>query len=121
MKGDGDWTRYRSLPGEVDEVDFHDGLGDPSESSYDLRMSDVYARARDSLKSAHATGKDWVLFRHGSSTSRPGKITARSVIRGLMRSKESTPYLNKKESIQHRSVFVARIRPRTISANALKK
>ncbi len=39
------------------------------------------------------------------------QTTARSVIRGLMRSKAATPYIVRNQCIQHHSCFVAAIRP----------
>jgi hypothetical protein len=42
--------------------------------------------------------------------SRPGKTTARSVVRGFMRSKEATPFVVKVDCIQHNTVFIAKIR-----------
>jgi len=105
----GDWTDYRKLP-DIQEVDFH-WIGSEEEyMPYDEKMGEVYDYALDTLKSAQEEGREYVLFTHGSSTSRQGETTARSVIRDLMRSKEVTPYIIRSKSIQHYSVFVAAIR-----------
>jgi hypothetical protein len=105
----GDWVQYREL-GPL-EVDFHhndyeeyDGL------SYYERMEQAGTRTLEALKKAQQQGNPWVLFTHGWSTSRPGATTFRSVVRGVMRSKESTPYIIRKKCIQHESVFLAAIR-----------
>lgn len=111
-KGQGDWTQYRNLPSVV-EVDFHhDGRRDPRVMSYDEVMAGVRHQALEALKSAYEQGRCYVLLIHGWSTSRIGKTTARSTVRDLMRSKEATPYINRRECIQHESVFVAAIRTR---------
>ena len=106
----GGWKRYRDLPG-VYEVDFHWSDHGPREMDYGDAMEEVHRTALNALKKAHADPSiNYVLFTHGWSTSGPFKITARSVVRGLMRSKESTPYIVKAKSIQHESVFVAAIK-----------
>ena len=104
----GDWQRYRSLPGAV-EVDFHreglDGLG-----SYYNNMQEVFCDALHALEAAHQLGLKYVIFTHGSSTSGPGRTTARSQVRGLMRGPSATPYIKRRECIEHRTVFVAALR-----------
>ena len=119
LKGTGDWTKYRELTNLM-EVDFHYsdygskmvGILVPSDyEPYHVRMDNVYNIAFSALEEAQQKGFDWVLFTHGGSTSRPGRITARSVVRGLMRSKESTPYIVRSKSIQHETVFLAAVRP----------
>lgn len=117
----GNWTRFRNLPGLV-EVDFHWAEEGTREAPYWEAMGDVEATAMEALKRYHADrAVSYVMFRHGSSTSGPFRRTARSVIRGLMRSPESTPYIVKARSIQHYSVFVAvlrRDRPRRSRSRA---
>lgn len=115
----GDWTNYRSLPGSI-EVDFHFsdygwrdyGQRDygPRETSFFEYMANAEALALDSLKKAHGRGLGYVIFTHGHSTSRPGRQSARSEVRAVMRSKAATPYIFRRNSIQHNSVFVAAIR-----------
>jgi len=105
----GDWTGFRKLPGVV-EVDFH-----RSGEEYDGNYSDMMAGLADevlgALRDAQQAGVKYVLFTHGWSTSVGWKrTTARSVVRGLMRSPEATPYIIRRECIQHDSVFVAAIR-----------
>jgi hypothetical protein len=102
------WTEFRQLPG-VREVDLH-FAGMPATGNYWENMAEVKEITLRSLQRAQAEGVQFVLFMHGHSTSRMGKQTARSVVRGLMRSKEATPYIIRSECIQHDSVFVARIR-----------
>ena len=107
QKQSGDWTQFRAL-GTFQEVDFHDSdLG----LQYWERMEYVWDTAREALQDAYAQGLEYVIFTHGWSTSQLGKTTSRSQVRKLMRSKEATPYIIRRECIQHRSVFVAAIRP----------
>jgi hypothetical protein len=115
-KGSGNWTQYRGP--DVMEVDFHWCPGDrhPDDrrgwTPYAERMGEVERRALAALRDAYERGVKRVLFTHGSSTSRPGATTARSVVRSVMRSTEATPYLCRRECIQHETVFVAAIRPK---------
>jgi len=74
-------------------------------------MAAVYSDALEALKNAQLNKLDYVVFTHGWSTSRPGTITSRSHVRKLMRSREATPYIIRRNCIQHHSVFVAAIRP----------
>jgi len=109
-----DWVEYRKLPGLL-EHDFHRFNPDPNAPKlphYEL-MDNVYKEALEVLKKAHDQGKQFVLFTHGWSTSRMGETTTRSQIRKLMRGKDATPYILRKNSIQHDSVFVAAIRSKT--------
>tara|TARA_B100000686_G_C16477614_1_gene805405 strand:+ start:377 stop:730 length:354 start_codon:yes stop_codon:yes gene_type:complete len=110
----GDWTRFLELP-DLMEVDFHhEDAGNPwvRKTPYWQRMEEVWSNALGALKSAQDDGYKYVLFKHGSSTSRPGNTTTRSQIRGLIRSTESTPFVIKSRSKQHYSVFLAVIRPK---------
>jgi hypothetical protein len=95
------------------EVDYHHDLNEPDGLAFYERMAETYKGALEILKQAHKDGVTYVMFRHGSSTPRRGATTHRSQIRRLMRSKEATPYVIRKECIQHRSVFVAAIRSKT--------
>jgi len=105
----GDWKRYRAL--SPTEVDFHNSEVGRRENPYESAMSDVHDKALEALKAAQQQGHAHVLFTHGSSTSRIGKTTARSVVRNLMKSKDATPYIVRGNCIQHESVFLAAIRP----------
>lgn len=106
----GNWVEYRKLP-DLLELDFHcnDGYGF---GSYWENMNDVADQALAALRRAQEEGKAYVLFTHGSSTSRIGKTTARSQVRKVMRSKDATPYIIRSQCIQHYSVFVAAVRPK---------
>jgi hypothetical protein len=73
-------------------------------------MCEVEETVLKSLQRAYERGRPYLMFTHGGSTSRPGKTTARSVVRRVMRSKEATPYIQRSECIQHPTVFVAKIR-----------
>jgi len=107
----GDWTRFRALPGVV-EVDFHRSC-EEYDCSYDDLMAGLRDEALNRLKRAQKDRARYVLFCHGWSTSKRWKRrTTRSVVRGLMRSPDATPYIVRKECIQHRTVFVAAVRPK---------
>ena len=108
-EGSGDWTQYRRLPSAI-EIDFHDSEYGRGEVPYWVAMNQVYDRAFEALKCAYEDGIRYVIFTHGASMSRPGKTTARSEVRALMRSKEATPFVCRRDCIQHNSVFVAAIR-----------
>ena len=107
----GDWKRYRRLP-DVVEVDLHFSDLGPREIRYSDAMSDVWDKALQGIEDAYNNEKKYVLFRHGWSTSRLGRTTARSQVRSLMRSPEATPYIDRKRCVQHESVFVAAIKPK---------
>jgi hypothetical protein len=107
---DGPWAEYRKLEPRPMEVDFHYPPGTRKVEYWDA-MDAIRERAFEAIKKAQADGVKWVLFTHGWSTSVGWKqTTARSQVRGLMRSKEATPYIVRSECIQHESVFVAAIR-----------
>ena len=108
-KYEGDWQKLKSLPGLL-EVDFHFGKGEPG--SFSNNMAEVASIVEKALRDAQECGFQFVMFRHGHSTSGPFKTSARSIVRGIMRSKESTPFIIKSQSIQHSSVFVAALRPK---------
>lgn len=109
-KGSGDWTQYRKLQPSI-EIDFHYSEYGQREVSYWEAMDRAWNEALGALKRAYQEGMPYVIFTHGSSTSRLGKTTARSQVRTLMRSKDATPYIIRSECIQHETVFVAAIRP----------
>ena len=73
-------------------------------------MAEVVNIVMAKLKDARLNGRSHVMIIHGSSTSRRGKTTARSQVRGLMRSKHATPLIDRKGCIQHNAVFVAKLR-----------
>jgi hypothetical protein len=118
-QGSGSWTQYRDLPGEMIEVDLHRSPEDrhPDDRDrewvpYSEKMAQVKRDVLGELKDAYEGGVEWLLVIHGRSTSGPFKMTSRSVVRQLMRSKETTPYIRRSACIQHETVFVAAIRPK---------
>lgn len=111
QKGEGDWTQYRNL-GSYEEVDFHFSEYGRREEPYYVAMERVTDLSLKALETAQTENKEFVIFTHGRSTSHRGKTTARSQVRSLMRSTSATPYIIRKDCIQHDSVFVAAIRPK---------
>jgi hypothetical protein len=106
MKVKGDWGHLAAISGM--RVDLHFGRGEPGQ--FWDNMAEVAGIVMTALRDAQARGVRYVIFTHGYSTSRPFQTTARSIIRGIMRSKESTPFIIKSRCMQHESVFVAAIR-----------
>lgn len=113
----GNWTDYRQRFGleNTDEIDLHYGRRERGEYghpmlSYEEAMGGVEDVVRESLRKAQEEERPYVMFVHGRSTSGPGRMTARSVVRQFMRSKEATPFIVRGGCIQHPTVFVARIR-----------
>jgi hypothetical protein len=111
----GNWTEYRSRSPRMIEVDFH--FADynprhygPRESTFSDYMEQAARLALESLCKAYERGLEYVLFTHGHSTSRMGRTSARSQVRAMMRSKEATPYINRRASRKDNSVFLAAIR-----------
>jgi galactose-1-phosphate uridylyltransferase len=94
-----------------DQVNLHFGKRDRSVMTYREAMAGVTAVVVASLKEARRNGRPYLMFIHGSSTSRRGKTTARSQVRGFMRSKEATPLIDRGGCIQHVTVFVAKLKP----------
>jgi hypothetical protein len=111
--GRGPWDRYRWQLGlsRSDEVDLHFGKRDPSLMTFREAMDGVTALIVASLEQARRNGRPYVMFIHGSSTSRRGKTTARSQVRNFMRSKHATPLIDRSGCIQHGTVFVAKLKP----------
>jgi hypothetical protein len=107
------WVEYRELP-KLLEIDFHPDDQDQefADLPYHEKLQQWNELTLNALHRAQMEGRQWVLFKHGHSTSHIGKKTARSVVRGVMRSKKATPFIVRRESIQQPSVFLAAIRPR---------
>jgi hypothetical protein len=63
----GNWVDYAKRPDTL-TVDFHFGSGDGT--PYWVRMEQNRQTALQALKDAQATGRKYVLFTHGLSTSR---------------------------------------------------
>ena len=112
QQGYGDWRQYRSQFGltEFDEIDLHFGKRDRSRMSYAEAMAGVVDIVVAKLKEAQLNGRSHVMIIHGSSTSPRGKTTARSQVRGFMRSKTATALIDRKGCIQHNAVFVAKLK-----------
>ena len=106
--GPGRWTDWNKHPKTL-VVDYHDG---PDHGmAYWEHLEDFHNRTTDALERAQREGFEYVLFTHGSSTSRQGFQTARSVVRKIMRGTEGTPYIIRKNCIDYGSSFLAAIRP----------
>jgi len=102
---DSEWLKQQ----KVLEVDYHDGpnYGMP----YWELLDEFDERTMNALKKAQKEGMEYILFTHGSSTSRQGFQTARSVVRNIMRGKRGTPFIIRKKCIDYGSSFLAAIRP----------
>jgi len=111
QKQNGDWKRYREQFAltSADEVDLHFGRRDPHVPYWEV-MNDVVALVEERLREAQKNGRPYVMFVHGWSTSRPRQTTARSMVRGFMRSPEATPLIERSGCIQHETVFIAQVR-----------
>jgi hypothetical protein len=103
-----DWKMLREFQPSI-EIDFHDEKD--REVDYSVAMDRTRDKALKALQCAHQIGLSFVLLKHGWSTSRRGKTTKRSTIRKLMRDKTSTPYLSRRECRQHKSAFLAALKP----------
>jgi hypothetical protein len=108
QKGWGDWKRYRRP--DCREVDLHFGKRDPQAKSFAQVMAEVTELVERTLREAQRDGCSYVMFRHGRSTSRRGKVTARSQVRGFMRSPKATPLIQRNHCIQHQTIFLAKVR-----------
>jgi hypothetical protein len=108
----GNWTDFRQQFNLTrdDEVDLHFGRRDPSALTYAEAMGKIEELIRTRLKAAQKKGRPYILFVHGWSTSRPGKTSARSMVRQFMRSSEATPYIERRGCIQHDTAFLAKIK-----------
>ena len=93
------------------EINLHFSEYGPRDVPYGLAMEEVWNLILTKIDKAQQQGMQYVMFTHGRSTSRPGKTTARSQVRKLMRSAHATPFILRGKCIQHESVFVAAIRP----------
>lgn len=110
QENSGDWTNFRKIFPGIREIDFHAQPGDLDNLTYHERMEQTYQLALENLRRAQQEGLTHIMFIHGWSTSRLGATTHRSQVRKAMRSKAATPFLIRKNCIQHYSVFVAAIR-----------
>ena len=81
---------------EFDEIDLHFGKRDPTRMSFKKATARVADLVVASLEArGDRKGRPYVMFIHGSSTSRRGKTTARSQVRNFMRSKQATPLIDR--------------------------
>jgi hypothetical protein len=110
--GRGPWRQFRSqLNLSVsDEINLHFGKRDPSSMSFQEAMAGVTDIIVAALDEAQRKRRPYVMFIHGSSTSRRGKTTARSQVRNFMRSKHATPLIDRSGCVQHETVFVAKLK-----------
>lgn len=109
-----DWRIYRGP--NVLEEDFHvysiprwyrEHYGGTEHAWWEKPTPD---RIIEALNDAQSHGYDYVLLRHGSSTSGNGLMTTRRVVRATMRDDELHQLIVPEESVQHYSVFVAKVR-----------
>jgi hypothetical protein len=107
-KDEKNWVEYRHLP-KLTELDFHDWYKDPYQQYWEF-LQVMEKAVWDAIKNAQENGNEWLLVTHGSSTSRPGKTTARSITRKVMNNKKATPFIVRKQCIQQETVFLAKIR-----------
>jgi integrase len=119
-RGFGDWKQYRARfnLSESDEIDLHFGKRDKSLKTFAEAMAEVTDLVVARIHEARRLGRSHVMFIHGRSTSRRGKTTARSQVRNFMRSKHATPLIERKECVQHETVFVARLKPMRVDEPA---
>jgi hypothetical protein len=74
-------------------------------------MAEVHHEAFEAIRSAYEKETPYLLIGHGWSTSRPFHVTAQSMIRRLMRSKEVTPYVDRRRCVQHPACFLVALKP----------
>jgi hypothetical protein len=109
-KGWDNWESYRRP--DCLEVDLHFGKRDPLVKSFAQAMAEITELVERTLREAQQDGRPYIMFIHGRSTSRRGKVTARSQVRGFMRSPKATPLVQRDQCIQHETIFLAKVRPR---------
>ncbi|MGE3251436.1 MAG: hypothetical protein AB7L26_14460 [Hyphomonadaceae bacterium] len=102
----GDWTTLRGAG--IQELDLHDHGG---WTPRDELMFQAYDDVLCALIESRSRGMSALLIQHGGRTSRRGKTTKRSVVRGLMRSKAATPHIIRSACVQHETVFLAALKP----------
>jgi hypothetical protein len=75
-KYEGDWTdlRTRLKPPPVEVDDYHPDSNEFDGLDYWQRMDRTCKRALEILKQAQEDSETYVMFRHGSSTSRRGRL-----------------------------------------------
>lgn len=109
QKYEGDWQDLRKA-GCI-ECDFHRGRR-PYHKPYWECMGEVYRETLDTIRDAYERGVPYLLIGHGYSTSAPFRTTACSVVRSVVRSKEVTPFVDRKNCVQHRACFLVALKHR---------
>jgi hypothetical protein len=105
------------MPQETRTIDFHYGRR-PPELPYMEAMANVYTEALAAIRLAYEEGAPFLLIVHGYSTSRAFHVTARSMVRRLMRSKEVTPYVDRRRSVREQGRLLVALKPRRELATA---
>ena len=106
--GRGDGREWKEIPKTL-IIDYHDGPDFGLE--YWEHLEDFRKRTIEELIKSQKEGYEYILFTHGSSTSRQGAQTARSEVRKIMKGKEGTPFITRSECIDYFSSFLAAIKP----------
>jgi hypothetical protein len=96
--GSGDGRDWKKHPKTL-VIDYHDGSDYGME--YWEHLEDFHNRTMEGLKKAQKDGYEYILFTHGSSTSRQGTQTARSEVRKIMKGKKGTPFIIRKYCIDY--------------------
>jgi hypothetical protein len=109
QKYEGDWLDLRKQYPERIEIDFHRGRR-TYDKPYGECMGEVHTETLDAIRDAYERGIPYLLIGHGNSTSGPFRTTACSVVRSLLRSKEVTPFVDRKNCVQHRSCFLVALK-----------
>ena len=107
--GFGDGREWKNHP-KSSVTDFHYGK-DHGMEHWEL-VERWHKETMDALIKAQKEGCDYILFSHGSSSSRQGWQTARSEVRKIMHGKEGTPFIIRKNCIDYGSSFLAAIQPK---------
>jgi len=98
-------TEWRKLCRDLNYLRVDIPLSGPN---YHDTLSRAHQIALDGLKQAQKEGYDYLLLVHGHGS--PGQTTPASIVRKLIRSKESTPYVIKLRSKKYDDVLLAAIR-----------
>jgi hypothetical protein len=114
QKYEGDWRDLRKQHPERVEIDFHRGRR-PYDKPYWECMNEVGIETFDAIKDAYQRGVPYLLIGHGYSTSRPFHTSARSVVRSVLRSKKVTPFVDRKNCVQHPACFLVALKPRKVN------
>lgn len=94
---------------DILHVDFHRAGTSPG-VSFEDKMRRTYREARAALRTARSRGYAYIAFTHGGRELPRGRRSTRSVVRGLIRSPEATPYVERSRCILTPAVTVAALR-----------